>query len=58
MQLEKHRTVGGVYMVECPDSIISGMDSLVTIIDLREINSYDLACILEDTKDGVKFRRG
>ena len=55
MQLEEHRTIEGVYIIECPYSIIHGMDSLVTIIDMSEINSYNLACILEDTKEDAKF---
>lgn len=55
MQLTEHRTIEGVYIVECPYSIINEMDSLVTIIDMREISSYNLACILEDTKEDAKF---
>lgn len=55
MQLKEHRTVEGVYIVGCPYSIIDGTDSLVTIIDMREISSYNLACILEDAKEDAKF---
>ena len=57
MQLKEHRTVEGVYIVECPYSILSGMDSLITIIDMGQISSYNLACVLENTAEDAHITR-